>query len=134
MDSERRDIVRWLITEKGAPVNQVCKHETALLRAIYRNNELIVKDLLELGADMEHRREVVNWNMPIEAVMRNRVTLFDVMLEHGASLEFKINGKIADAKLIEKGSAMDKVRIKHQRWRRLRQFLKLEEQVGTNTT
>ena len=70
VDSERRDIVRWLITEKGAPVNQVCKHETALLRAIYRNNELIVKDLLEFGADMEHRREVVNWNMPIEAVMR----------------------------------------------------------------
>ena len=94
VDSERRDIVRWLIMEKSANVNQICKnHETALMRAIFRNNELILRDLLEFGADMTHERKPMNWTMPMEALMRDKITLYDMMLEHGASFHHSINGK-----------------------------------------
>lgn len=107
VDSERRDIVRWLLEEIHAPVNQECKNETALLRAIFRNNELIVRDLLDHGANMDHKRHRVGWNLVVEAVMREKLNLFDVMLEYGASLNFVINGKPVDDKFIKKGSEFD---------------------------
>ena len=132
VDSERRDIVRWLITEKGAPVNQVCKNETALLRAIFRNNEGIAKDLLDHGADYDYRTPPRNWTLLLEAIMRGKVKLFDLMLEYGAKLEFSINGKPIDPQVMTR--EINLVRFKHERWRRLRHYLKLEGLVGTNTT
>ena len=41
VDKDRRDIVRWLVEEKKADVNGIVKNESALQRAIFRNNELI---------------------------------------------------------------------------------------------
>lgn len=52
IDRERREIVLWLL-EIGADVNIRCKNETALQRAIFRDNNLILRDLLEQGGDIE---------------------------------------------------------------------------------
>ena len=80
-----------------------------------------MKDLLEQGADYEYRTPPRNWSLLIEAIMRGRVNLFDLMLEKGAKLEFSINGKPIDPKVMT--TEINLVRFKHERWRRLRLFL-----------
>lgn len=56
------------------------------------------------------------------------------MLESGASLDYTINRKNIDSDLIRKDKAINEIQLKHQRWRKLRLFLKLEEQIGNGTT
>ena len=130
VDKDRRDIVRWLIEEKKADVNKTHKNESALQRAIFRNNELIVRDLLSYGANFEHLMHHVNMNMPQYAIMRNKPKILDIMLEHGASMDYKINGKKIDEKVKNPDDTFRQVHFKHERWRQLRKMLKLEEQIG----
>ena len=52
VDSRRRDIVNFVL-DCGADINQYCKNETALHRAIFRNDLEICKDLIARGADIE---------------------------------------------------------------------------------
>ena len=87
IDKERRDIVKWLVEEKHADVNQQVKNESALQRAIFRNNEAIVKDLLDYGADMNKKMWHTEWTMPLFAIMRDKPRLLDMMLERGAQAE-----------------------------------------------
>ena len=128
VDKEKRDIMRWLIEEKHADVNQAANNgETPLQRAIFRNNEPILRDLLSYGANMEYLIPNMNMSLPIYAVMRGSSEMLDVMLEKGASMDYRINGKPVDDTLKKKEPAIAKVHLKHERWRRLRKFLKLEE-------
>ena len=121
---ERRDIVLWLL-EIGADPNQVCANETALQRAIFRNNTMLVSDLLEHGADMNHKQAVTEMNMPMMAIWRENSKCLDIMLEEGASMDYQINNKLVDDTLKWKPVSIGEVHMKHSRWRRLRKFLKL---------
>ena len=60
--------------------------------AISRNNILLVKDLLEFGADIEHKQRYTNINMPLLAMMEGKVACLNLMLEEGASMDYKVNG------------------------------------------
>ena len=130
VEKERRDIVRWLIEEKGADVNKLYKNETALQRAIFRNNELIVRDLLSFGANMEQRIPDLDFTMPVYAIVRENHRLLDIMLEMGGSSDYVVNGKPVDLAFKNRSQRIAEVHLKHDRWRRLRKWLKLEEQVG----
>ena len=92
VDCERRDIVRWLVQEKKADVNAVFTNETALQRAIYRNNEAILRDLIGFGADLNHLVPQINFNMTMYAVHRGKPRLLDAILEAGASTQIMANG------------------------------------------
>ena len=64
IDRERREIVLWLI-EIGADVNEEVNKETPIQRAIFRRNNVILKDLLDRGANMN----VMMKNVPLNAVL-----------------------------------------------------------------
>ena len=130
---ERRDIVLWLL-EIGANVNQVCANETALQRAIFRNNHMLVRDLIEHGANIEHKQAVTEMNMPMMAIWRENPGCLDIMLEEGAAMDYKINNKLVDETLKKKPVSIGEVHAKHSRWRRLRQFLKFKGCIETSTT
>ena len=133
VDKERREMVRWLIEDKGVNVNQRSSNfETALQRAIYRHNEHIVQDLLKNGADPEHRMTGLDFTMPLFAITRDQPRILDMLLEAGASTDYIVNGKPVDEKIKRGSIEIDSVHIKHERWRQLRQWLKLEEEVGKN--
>ena len=131
---DRHEIVRWLVDEKGANVNEMAKNETALQRAIFRNNDTIVRDLLGYGANVEHRIPNMNLTMPLFAIMRGQAKHLDLMLETGVSTKYEINSKPVTELLKQQDPEIEQVHFKHERWRRLRQFLKLEDQVGMGTS
>lgn len=91
VDKERRDIVKWLVEDKKADVNMKVRNESALQRALFRNNESIVKDLVDYGADMDQKMNHTEFNMPLYAIMRDSPRLLDLMLEKGASMEYKVD-------------------------------------------
>ena len=86
VDCDRRDIVRWLVEEKQADVNKQIKNDTPLIRAIFRNNELLVRDLINWGANLDHKISSLKYSMPQFAIYRDKPRLLDMMLEAGASL------------------------------------------------
>ena len=90
--------------------------------------------MIEYGADLNFKVPTINWTMPVCAIMRERPNLLDIMLENGIDMDYKINGKQVSDDLLAKNKKLQEVQIKHKRWRNLRKFLKLEEQVGTGTT
>mmetsp|Transcript_28915 Transcript_28915/g.35748 ORF Transcript_28915/g.35748 Transcript_28915/m.35748 type:complete len:209 (+) Transcript_28915:12-638(+) len=102
VDCERREIVRWLIEEKGAKVNETSRDGTALQRAIFRNNELLVSDLLAHGANVDYRVPNMNINMAMFALLRDQARVLDMMLETGASMDYTVNGKPVDDTLKRK--------------------------------
>ena len=130
IDRERRDIVRWLVEEKGADVNMPSKNESPLQRAIFRNNEPIIKDLLAYGANVDFRVPNMHINMPMYCIIRDQPRLLDILLETGASMSYSIKGKPVDPDFTRKNPLITQVHAKHQRWRRLRKWLKLDEAVG----
>ena len=85
-----------------------------------------MRDLVEHGADMSHRQQVTEMNMPMVAIWRENSECLDVMLEEGASMDYEINSKLVDDALKWKPAKIGEVHMKHSRWRRLRQFLKLQ--------
>ena len=62
-------------------------------RVIVRNNEAILRDMIEYGADLNFKVPTINWTMPVCAIMRERPNLLDIMLENGIDMDYKINGK-----------------------------------------
>ena len=113
IDKERRDIVRWLVEEKHADVNLSVKNESALQRAIFRNNELIVKDLLDFGVDMNKKMFHTEWTMPLFAIMRDKPRLLDMMLERGASIEYDMTREHVRLLLVGKTKPIETVFFKH---------------------
>ena len=91
VECERRDIVKWLVEEMHADVNEVVRNQTPLERALFRNNELIVTDLLDWGADMNRTMYHTAFNMPLYAIMRGKPILLDMMLERGASMDYDVD-------------------------------------------
>jgi len=105
-----------------------------LQRAIFRNNADITKKLLAHGADCEYRIPNIELNMPLYAIMRDNGSLLDLMLETGASTDYNINEKPVATKLKNMSKEIDLVHFKHERWRRLRKWLALEELFPTKTS
>ena len=120
--------------EKNADVNQKTKNDTPLIRALFRNNELIVRDLIKWGADMNYKMPNTEFNMPLYAVMRGRAHLLDLMLKMGASMDYSVDKGHVAALLQMQSPEFLEVHFKHRRWRRLRNFLKLEDRIGTGTS
>ena len=73
-------------------------------------------------------------NMPMVAIWRENPACLNIMLEAGASMDYVINDKAVDKALKLKPVAIGSVHAKHSRWRRLREFLKLQKIIGTGTT
>ena len=69
VDSRRRDIVNYLL-DLGADVNQYSKNETALHRAIFRNDLQICRDLIERGADIEAKINRSGINPSLYSIIR----------------------------------------------------------------
>jgi len=120
VDKERRDIVKWLVDEKKADVNLQIRNETPMQRALFRNNELLVKDLIDWGADMNHQMPHTAFNMPLYAIMREKPRLLDMMLAKGASMDYNIDRHHVRALLQMHNPEVEAVHFKHRRWRRLR--------------
>ena len=77
-----------MLEDQKTDVNKVYGRETALQRAIYVNNEEIVKLLLLHGAQTEHRIPDSPWNLPIYSIIRGHFNLLDLMLEAGFNMEY----------------------------------------------
>lgn len=56
--------MKWLVEEKKADVNEKTKNDTPMIRALFRNNELLVRDLINWGADLNHKMPSLQFNMP----------------------------------------------------------------------
>ena len=123
VDSRRRDIVNYFL-DLGADVNQYCKNETALHRAIFRNDKGIIHDLIERGANMEAKISRSGITPCIYSIIRGQAKVLDLLLEMGASLDYKINSKVVNDELKRCESGISKVHFKHERWRRVRKLLK----------
>lgn len=94
VDKERRDIVRWLVEEKSADVNRDTRNgETPLQRAIFRNNEPIVEDLVKYGANINHRVRNSDISMTMYCIIRSQSNILDILIENGASMEYTIKQK-----------------------------------------
>ena len=81
---------------------------------------MIVKDLLEYGASMEHKQRYTNITMQLFAIMSGKANYLNFMLEAGASMDYEVNNKAVDDKVKTKPPSIAEVHAKHERWRRLR--------------
>ena len=83
--------MQWLISI-GADVNQEQKQgETALQRAIYRNDLTIIHDLCTAGANLECQTYPAKINACLYAMLRKKPAILDLLLTNGASLDYYIN-------------------------------------------
>ena len=81
IDRERREIVLWLI-EIGADVNKKLPNkESPIERAIYRKNNVILKDLLENGASIEGLAKNLPINIILYSIVRGDFDAVEIMLE-----------------------------------------------------
>ena len=85
---QQTDIVRWLVEEKKADVNFICGRETALQRAIFCNNEVIMKLLLSYGADTDYVIPDSPWSLSLYSIIRGKFNLLELMLQAGAKLDY----------------------------------------------
>ncbi len=112
-----------MLDEIKADPNEVSKGgESALQRAIYRNDSAICKDLLNHGAETEFKFAVTNLTCARYCVIREKPKLLDLLLDYGAELDLV-------AEELEKQYYRDydkfkAILFKHERWRRIRSFLK----------
>mgnify|MGYP001626792504 CR=1 FL=1 len=88
-----------------------------------------MKDLIGFGADCEHRIPNIELNMPLYAILRENTKILDILLESGVSMDYHIHHKPVAPKIKKMSSEIDEVHQKHERWRRLRKWLKLEETI-----
>ena len=93
VDSCHRDIVRFIL-ECGADVNQYSKNETALHRAIFRNNLEICRDLIEHGANLEAKISRSGISPCLYCIIRGQPKMLDLLLESGASTKLDLNNKV----------------------------------------
>ena len=129
IDKERRDIVLWLL-EIGADVNLGNKNEIPIQRAIFRNNNLILKDLLDHGASIDVKMYKTPYDMPLYAIMRgnfgNLETMYEARDHRPIYYQAGLNGYRAVIDLVKDiTQKLGDLHVKHARWRRLREFLKL---------
>ena len=81
IDRERREIVLWLI-EIGADVNKKLPNkESPIERAIYRKNNVILKDLLENGASIEGLAKNLPINIILYSIVKGDFDAVEIMLE-----------------------------------------------------
>ena len=59
------------------------------------------------------------------AIWRQNSSLFDVLYEHGASLDYDESSKTVKEVMSGRNEHIKEVQFKHARWRRLRQLLNL---------
>jgi len=78
-----------------ADPNETCKGgETALQRAIFRNDFQICKDLLDRGARLDHTYPITKLTPALYTIVRGKPKLLNLMLEYGASMDYVVNGKV----------------------------------------
>ena len=80
IDKDRREIVLWLI-EIGADVNETVKNETPILRALFRKNYRILRDLLDNGASIEGMMKNTKINIILYAILKEQFEAVEMMLE-----------------------------------------------------
>lgn len=125
-DSRDNEIVNFLLNEMEADPNETCKGgETALQRAIFRNDYQICKDLLEKGARLDYKFPITGLTPALYTIIRGKPKLLNLLLEYGASMDYVVNEKVVQDGIKTSPPEIDYVHFKHQRWRRLRSYLKL---------
>lgn len=129
-DSRNIDIVHFLLNEMEADPNESCKGETALTRAIYRNDYQICKDLLDKGAKLDHVQPITGITPALYSIIRGKPKILNLLLEYGASMEYLVNGKVVNDSIKASPPEFDYVHFKHSRWRRIRNYLKLQTNLG----
>lgn len=83
------EVVRWLLDELHADVNEIVGQECALQRAIFKNDdEHIVKLLLSHGANTDYRIPRTPWNLRLYSIVRGQFKLLDLMLEAGSAMTY----------------------------------------------
>ena len=90
--------------------------------------------MLRYGARMDYKIPHAEMDMAMYALHRGNANMLDILLEHGASMDYRINGRAVDNKLKWSSPKIARTHLKHERWRHIRKFLSLEEQVGQGTT
>jgi hypothetical protein len=78
-----------LLDQVGLSPNETENKESPLHRAIFRNDETILKELLERGADSEHLVPLPGPKItPAQyTVIRKAPILLDMLLENGAGMQ-----------------------------------------------
>ena len=81
IDRDRREIVLWLI-EIGADVNKkLPNNESPIERAIFRKNNVILKDLLENGASIGGLAKNLPINIILYSILKEEFDAVEIMLE-----------------------------------------------------
>lgn len=122
VDSRRREIVNYVL-DCGADVNQYCKNETALHRAVFRNDLQITRDLIERGANVEARIQRSGITPALYSIIRGQPKMLDLLFEYDASMDITVNNKLVKED-IKNDPEIKAVFAKHERWRRVRKALK----------
>jgi hypothetical protein len=135
VDSRRRDIVNYVL-DCGADINQYCKNETALHRAVFRNDLQITRDLIERGANVEARIHRSGITPALYSIIRGQPHMLDLLLEYGASMDITVNNKVVKDD-IKNDPEIKAIFAKHERWRRVRKAFKfraLSKSVDANNS
>ncbi len=113
-DSRDNEIVNFLLNEMEANPNEVCKGgETALQRAIFRNDFQICKDLLEKGARLDYQFPITDLTPACYTILRGKPKLLNLLLEYGASLDYVANNKVVQDAIKKSSPEMKFVHFKH---------------------
>ena len=94
-DSRDNEIVHFLLNDMEADPNESCQGgETALQRAIYKNDYQICKDLLDKGARLDYKYPTSGLTHALFAIVRGKPKLLNLLLEYGASMDYVVKGKV----------------------------------------
>ena len=138
IDRDRREIVLWLI-EIGADVNKkLPNNESPIERAIFRKNNVILKDLLENGASIGGLAKNLPINIILYSILKEEFDAVEIMLEANDHQwpDLSKSSQSVKKEILEKraGDQLGEISAKQERWVRLRQLLKLQQGIGKGTT
>lgn len=99
-----------MLDDLCANPNEIARNgESAIQRAIFNNDHLILKELIDKGVDLDRRHPKTNFSPAIEAILRGKPKLLNLILESGASLDYTINNKKIAEDFISKDAAISAI-------------------------
>ncbi len=81
--------------------------------------------MLDKGARLDYKYPTSGLTHALFAIVRGKPKLLNLLLEYGASMDYVVNGKVVQDHIKTCPYEIEQVHFKHQRWRRLRDYLKL---------
>ena len=109
---------------------------------MFRRNMVILQDLLDNGARIDvpiviSKRSNTVLNIVLAAMMRLQYEAFDILLEANDHQFPDVSSSLQSVKdhiKEKKDEKLGEITAKHARWFRLRQFLKLKQDIDKGTT